>query len=72
MPPSRTELKEEDAALVRQAWDEYRALAKEAERSRRALLRVLRRMHRRYPVAGIARAGKVTAPAVWAKLRDTA
>jgi hypothetical protein len=69
VPKPKTELPPEDAHRARQAWDAYRLAQGEAERTRRELVRVLRRLAKRYPVASIARAAKVTPPAVWNKLK---
>jgi hypothetical protein len=70
VPKRRTDLDPSDVAAVREAWAAYRAAQTSAERSRRNLVKVLRRLQKRYPVASIARAAKVTPPAVWTKLKD--
>jgi hypothetical protein len=69
VPRQRTDLEPEDADLVRTAWAAYRARSAEAERARKELVRVLRQLQRRYPVAAIARAAKVTPMAIWSKLK---
>lgn len=69
VPRVRVELGEQDRERVREAWSAYRQAQAEAERSRRELVSLLRRLQKRYPVASIARAAKVTPPAVWNKLK---
>jgi len=69
VPKPRTDLNPADAEQVRKAWASYRRAQKDAEKSRRDLVRLLRQMQRHYPVASIARAARVTPPAVWNKLK---
>jgi len=69
VPKPRTELNASDASEARAAWNAYRKAQSEAEAKRRTLVRVLAKLHKRYPVASIARAVKVTPPAVWNKLK---
>jgi hypothetical protein len=71
VPRQKTDLEPQDRDLVRAAWETYRARQGEAEKSRKELVRVLRRLQRRYPVAAIARAAKVSPMAVWNKLKKS-
>ena len=68
VPRQRTDLTDEDAKRLQAAWSEFRQRQDEAERSRKALVRLLVQLQKKYPVASIARAAGVSAPTVWSKV----
>jgi len=49
-----------ELSVMEQRYQAVLALVQEGERSRRQLVSLLRRLQKRYPVASIARAAKVT------------
>jgi hypothetical protein len=69
MPRPRTDLAREDEKRLRAVYEAYRASQKAVQGANRALEAELRRLRRRYPVAAIARALKVTPAAVWKRLK---
>jgi hypothetical protein len=65
----KIDLPAEERDRLRAAWAAYRAAAGESEKARRAFLRELRRLERRYPQAALARAIGVTRAAIHKRLR---
>lgn len=69
VPRPRIDLAPEDRERLRAAWEAYRSSQRDVQRANRALEVELRRLRRRYPVAALARALKVTPAAIWKRLK---
>jgi len=69
VPRRKVDLGEQDRERLRDAWTAFRQAQADAERSRRQLVTLLRRLQKKYPVAAIARAAGVAPMAVWNKLK---
>lgn len=69
VPRPRVDLAPADQERLRGLWDAYRASQRDVAKANRALESEMRRLRRRYPVAALARALKITPAAVWKRLK---